>query len=278
MNTYLLLDVSAIAYRSFYVMGGLSYQGNDTGVIYGVFREIDRLQKRYPDGKIVFCFDGGSGKRKASSSEYKANRRTDLEDAEKVIAKCNLREQLKQLRKSYLHAAGFRNIFYQKGYEADDLIASFCRDCKKIKSVDKAVIITSDQDLWQLLRTNRVVWQNASTGEIITATDFKEKWKIPPNKWADVKAIAGCSSDNVTGLRGVGEKTAAKYLVGELSTKTKAFQAIQSNTRLYFDNLMLTKLPFKGTITVRDKLVDDCITQSTWNKVMRALGIRSLIR
>ena len=277
MNTYLLLDVSAIAYRSFYVMGGLSYQGNDTGVIYGVFREIDRLQKRYPDGKIVFCFDGGSEKRKAISSEYKANRRIDLEDAEKVAARRNFRKQLKQLRKSYLHAAGFRNIFYQKGYEADDLIASFCKGHKSVKSADKIVIVTSDQDLWQLLHGSGVIWQNAATGEIITSTDFKKKWKIAPYKWANVKAIAGCSSDNVAGIAGVGEKTAAKYLAGDLSTKTKAYQAIHSNTRLS-SNLALTKLPFKGTITIHDKLVDDCITQSTWNKVMRALGIKSLLR
>ena len=63
-----------------------------------------------------------------------------------------------------------------------------------------------------------------------------------------MKAISGCSSDNITGIKGVGEKTAIKYLLGELKETTKTYKAIEEQKEeLWKKNGKLTKLPLEGT-------------------------------
>jgi len=128
-----------------------------------------------------------------------------------------------------------------------------------------------------LLSQGRVSMWNPQKKQAITAESFGREWGIDPTMWADVKAIAGCSTDNVQGVKGVGEKTAVKFLTGGLGPDTKAFDRITSidGNDVWERNLHLTRLPFKGT--KRFKLVDDCLTQEKWNELMERLGMKTLV-
>ena len=129
-------------------MGSLSYGGNATGVVYGFLKDIITLKKRFETNYIVFCWDYGKGIRKLISSDYKSNRHKDKEDDDFEIS---FKKQVTLLRTEYLKQIGFRNIFYQDGYESDDIIASVCRN---LPDGDKGIIVSADHDLYQLLTAN----------------------------------------------------------------------------------------------------------------------------
>ena len=104
------------------------------------------------------------------------------------------------------------------------------------------VIVSTDQDLWQLLSGDRVTVWNPRTKKMLTEQAFRERWGIGPSQWADVKAIAGCPGDGVPGVPGVGEKTAAKFMAGRLKDTTKAYNRVVEANDLWERNLRLVRL------------------------------------
>ena len=136
-------------------------------------------------------------------------RRPDLTEWEKEEWEIAF-DQFKQLRKRILPRIGFNNNHLQTGYEADDLIAKYVKD-----NAEELVIASADNDLLQLLYFADFL--NLSKNKLITSKSFFSEYGILPAQWGMVKQIAGCSSDNVKGIQGVGEITAIKYLKGELS-------------------------------------------------------------
>ncbi len=268
---WLLLDVSNIAYRSMYVMGNLRYGDDATGAIYGVFKEVVRLMELFATTKCVFCFDSGSQVRKDVYSDYKSNRKRTFEmtDEEKLF-RADLKIQLSLLRVKMLKEIGFRNICWQQGFEADDVIASICEDYP-----DKEfIIVSTDQDMYQLLSESVSIY-NPMVGRSITKKSFEAEYKIVVDKWVNVKAIAGCSSDSVLGVKGVGEVTAIKFLNGLLPSKTKAYQKIMESKELIDRNLELVRLPFPGTLAFPVK--KDRVSMVSWNKGIQSLGMATLI-
>ena len=118
---------------------------------------------------------------------------------------------------------------------------------------------TTDHDMYQLL-TNNVCIMNAKTNNYYTITDFEREFSIEPKMWKRVKAIGGCTSDNVKGVEipkadpskkqmHVAEKGALNYLTGKMKSTTKAFKAIESRAGkdIINRNKALVILPFKGT-------------------------------
>ena len=273
MTTHLLIDVSCLAYRNFYVMGDLSHDGVKTGVVFGLFRDILNLQETHNTDKLIFCFDGGYSCRTEIYSVYKADRKERYEkmEQEEREARSELFRQMKRLRTKYLPAIGFRNIFWQEGYEADDLIASVCDDLPK---GDKGIIVSMDADLFQLLVEDRIEMWTPHKRRILTEKWFTKEWGIDPSQYADVKAIAGCAGDNVKGVERVGEKTAAKFLRGELNPGLKVYQKIVSVNDLWKRNIQLTRLPFPGT--ERFELREDRVSRKRWERVTERLGMVSL--
>lgn len=270
---WLLIDVSNMAYRAMYTTGELSHDGDPTGALYGIFRDVIDFCGLFNTNRIAFCFDGGYDGRLEVFPEYKASRQTkhrEMDEFERETRR-QLRRQIYRLRNGLLAEAGFRNVFWQEGYEADDVMAWLCQEYRG----NEFVIVCTDQDLWQCLDRDRVTQYNPITKRPITQKSFEEQFGICPSMWAHVKAIAGCDGDGVPGIRGVGEKTAAKYLSGNLKATTKAYQLITPETELIERNLKLVRLPFPGCGPFR--LVEDETSGRTWDRVMGSLGMKSLV-
>ena len=272
-ETILLLDCHYLCNRAFHTTGDLSHEGIRTGVIYGFLRDIIELEERFDTDRIVFAFDvGHSAVRKALYAGYKAHRRADDATPEEREAWADLDRQIALLRRKYLPAIGFRNILWQKGYESDDIIASLVRH--NLGEGDTAVIVTADKDMHQLISHN-VMLYDPRTGQRKTLQSFHKEYGIKPKQWADVLTLAGCSTDEVPGISGVGVTTALKYLKGELPAHHKTHQAIVANQDGPVCKLSrkLTKLPLKGTKDFH--LYNDVVSRDKWAAVLRKLGIRS---
>ncbi len=240
MRPLLIIDCNYLCHRARFTTGPLSYKGQATGVVFGFLNQLFTIGKETIPKNIVFTWDSRQSKRKRILSEYKGNRKKQDDDSEEDLEATF--QQFHMLRKELLPNLGFSNNWMQVGYEADDLIAEICFTCPE----EQIVIASSDDDLLQLL-TDQVSIYNLGRKEYYTEEKFVEEYEIKPSQWVEVKKIAGCSSDNVPGIPGVGEKTAIKYLKGELKSNTKTFQKIQQGTNVISRNEKLVKLPFQGT-------------------------------
>jgi 5'-3' exonuclease len=181
-------------------------------------------------------------------------------------------QQVERLKSEYLWTIGFTNIFQQGGYESDDLIAAICKSLDPAKQ--SAVIITADTDLLQCIRPH-IRWYSPRSRQTMSLQAFYKQTGIYPKDWAKLKAIAGCSSDNVKGIPGVGEKTAIKYLTGQLDESHAKYKAIKRGwKKIVLRNKRLVLLPFEGTPV--PKLKRDKLSQEGWNKVTRKLGMKSI--
>jgi len=254
-----------------YSLGDLSYQGVATGAVYGMFRTVLNLQDLFATDRIAWCFDRGHGVRTALFPDYKISRHKHRweQDEEQQEARRIMRQQLYRLRTDYLPRMGFRNVFWQDDYEADDVIASVCQD---LPAGEEAIIISTDNDLYQLLSGQVSMW-NPATSKSVTAEWFHREHGIEPWQWWKVKAIAGCPSDEVPGIAGVGVKKAVQFLRAEMK-RGKTMDSIKAGWDVVKRNQLLVRLPFPGTR--RFKLQDDELTEERWKKVMGDLGFRSM--
>jgi DNA polymerase-1 len=272
-NRWLLLDVSYLCWRVFHSsLSKLSYKEIPTGVMFGFIRDLVSFQDTHATTNVAFCFDSHESKRKKILPTYKGTReeKRKLESKEEQKARMGLIQQIEILRTSFLKDIGFRNVFHAEGYEADDVIASICQTRP---DTTELIIISSDKDLLQLLEPSVSIWEPGS-GRFTTDENFVGAWGIQPHQWPTVKAIAGCNTDDIPGIAGVGEKIAAKFIKRELNKKTKTYAKIIAGKEQARANIELVKLPFKGT--PRFKLRFDKIDPEVWRNVLTEYGMRSL--
>lgn len=269
---HLILDVNFLAWRSFYAMGGLGYDGNVTGTLYGVFKELQNLKELFDTEHIIFCFDSKQSKRREIYPAYKASRQAKYETMPRteLRAYAAFRDQVHRLEHTYLPRIGYRNIVVADGYEADDMIAAACG---ALPRQDIGMVVGTDSDLFQLLGPRISIW-NPVKKKCITEESFRQMYGVSAGQWADVKAITGCNTDDVEGIRGVGEITAVKFLTGKLDPGSKAFDKIVKGNGIWRRNLPLVRLPYEGCPV--PVLVADAVTQEGWGTVMDELGMKSI--
>jgi len=270
-RSWLILDVSNLAYKAMYTTGWMENDGDPTGVLYGLFRDVFNLRRRFNTDHIVWCFDSRNSHRKNIYPQYKEKRlQKTVEEKEKID---KLHRQLDDLRKKYLPVVA-HNIFYKNGYEADDMIA-----CAVNKIVhDDIIIVSGDEDLYQLLHKN-VSMYSMRKDTIMNKTKFKREYGIKPSEWSLVKALAGCSSDNIKGIEGIGEKTVCKWINNTLSPSYKTFKKLEKLEKVYLKkNLPLVQLPFDG-LELEQELKDKPDLHEShkdFTTILGQLGIKSL--
>lgn len=271
----LLLDVDYLCYRAHYSKQTLEYEGYSTGVVFGVLKDIVSFTDRFLPGAIAFCFDYGKPLREIDYPQYKAARRKKKREA--GIEWEEFDEQRKRLRTTYLKQLGYRNIFYKKGYEADDIIASICNDDRYCRV--RKIIVSGDKDLYQLLSYRTSIFKPA-TSTLITEDWFEREFGLTPQQWPDVKSLAGCTTDGIEGVEGVAEKTAARFLQGKLQEKTKdgkpckAFERCVQGNKIAKRNYPLVALPYRDCPTFSFKR-ESC-SKGEWEQLARKLGMLSI--
>jgi len=268
MGNWLLVDTTYLCHRAYHSTGHLMYESQATGVAYGIVQTIEQLHDMFLPSKTILAFDNRGSLRRQIYPEYKGNRRKEEYTEEEKESQKIFFDQVKQLQQEYLPMMGFNNIISDKGYEADDVIAKAAQTLPKGVT---GIIVTADNDLYQCISDN-VHFYNPNKKSLINLRHFKEEWGIEPCLWASVKALAGCNSDNIKGIQGVGEKTAARWYNGTLSQGTKTWHKISENLDIHNENIKLTKLPFEGYEL--PELHEDEVTMTKKNKLKVKLGMK----
>ena len=271
----LIIDCSYLCYRSFYTMGNLSYDEKKVGVIFGFLKQILKLSSQFETNKFVFCWDSKKSYRQLIYPEYKETRHKDLTPEQRNDLKI-AHEQFSELREKILPYMGFANIFHRTGYEADDLIGHI-----SMRFPDDTLIVSSDNDLLQVLKNDRYcpvkIW-NFKT--IIDESRFSADWhNLKPFDWIKIKTISGCVTDNIRGVAGVREPTAAKYVAGLLNgARLEAIEAWLKNEEQVKINRSLVALPYVGLKPIRiEGIQEDSISFDKFRSLFGQYGFRSLI-
>lgn len=241
----IIFDANNIAHRALWTTGDLSYKGLPTGTLYGFVLQVQKIRSLFPKNSyLVFAWDSLNSFRKDVYKEYKARRKDEPITEEEATRREAFYRQMNIIQREVLEPLGYLNHFKEDGYEADDLIASLCQWSSSNKNIVSSTwIISSDHDLYQLLEMATMFQPHKKRN--YSKEDFFEEWKIYPDKWAMALAIAGCSSDGVPGVMGVGLATAARFLMGEKIRPTQ-FDSIRRASRMIERNMKLVSLPFNG--------------------------------
>ena len=206
-----LLDGHGLAYRAYYALtaGGTranafqTSSGEPTAGVYGFTSILLRIFEQENPDYLAVVFDKGKTFRHEMYEDYKGTRAKMPDD---------LRSQVERMRE-IVDAFNIPRL-EMENYEADDVLGSVARWASEEKGLG-VKIITGDKDLLQLV-TERVV-VNLAGSRLSDAKDYfpedvKKKLGVPPEKVVDYKALCGDSSDNIPGVKGIGEKTATKLL------------------------------------------------------------------
>ncbi len=199
-----LIDGNSLAYRAFFALPDsmATADGRPTNAVFGLASMMVKLISDYRPTQIVVAWDAGMSGREEVYPEYKAQRppKPDL-----------LRAQWPHLIE-LVEAFGYTNIKVD-GYEADDVIASLVAEARR-RSIT-TVVVTGDRDAYQLVGDGVTVM---STGRGISDTKVydrdavKERYGVYPELVTDLMGLRGDTSDNIPGVPGIGEKTAAALL------------------------------------------------------------------
>ena len=200
MKKLYLVDVSAMFFRAFYAIRPLtSPAGVPVNAIYGFLSMLIKLMKEEKPEYLVFCYDRKEASfRKDLYQDYKANRNEMPEDLAKQIP------YIKQMAE----LLGIPSC-EAPSYEADDVIGSLVK-WGRHHDMD-VYIISGDKDFGQLVQPH--VWlSDTMKGVSYDADGVFAKWGVRPDQFIDYLSIVGDASDNVPGVKGVGEKGAIKLL------------------------------------------------------------------
>ncbi|MCL2145326.1 MAG: DNA polymerase I [Endomicrobia bacterium] len=221
MKKFYIIDGNAYIHRAYHALPPLSTSYNQqVNAVYGFIKLLLKIKDTFKPDYIVVCFDyPAKNFRHEIYREYKAHRKP-LEEA--LISQMPIaREAVKALNVAEVEV---------KGYEADDLIAAIAKDNKKEKI--KSVIVTGDKDILQLVEDDDILVWNDSKDIMYDEAKVEEKFGVKPKNLVDVFALMGDASDNVPGIKGIGEKTAVKLIkeYGSLENVLENADKVKGNT------------------------------------------------
>lgn len=233
----LLIDGNSMANRAFYATMGRMMKtptGISTNAVYGFFQIMFKtIEEEKPD-KIIVAFDiSSSEKRTKIFNEYKAGRHKAPEDLTMQFP--IIKELLKTMNIP---------IVQKDGIEADDILGAIAK--KEGKKGNKIIILTGDRDYFQLVDINvNIRYPKTIMGktEYIIYDNYKinEEYGLTPEKLIEVKALMGDASDNIPGVKGIGEKTALKLII-QFGSLEKIYEYIENSDGKEIAKATLNKL------------------------------------
>jgi DNA polymerase-1 len=210
-----IIDAANCLYRAFFGLPPLrAADGFPTNAIFGFAKMLAKvIREEKPDAVAVVFDPPGGCFRDQIYPDYKANRDAQPEDlsAQFPVA----RELVEAYRIPVLEVAGF---------EADDVIATLV---KNAPAATEVAIVSTDKDLMQLVG-ERVSLLDTVKGTRIGPAEVEERFGVPPELLLDARALAGDASDNIPGVRGIGEKGAARLISewGDLETLLESAEKV----------------------------------------------------
>jgi DNA polymerase-1 len=278
MPTLYLIDGSSYIYRAFFAIRGLSTsKGFPTNAIFGFTNMILKvLREKKPDYFAVIFDSSAPTERHIIYEQYKANRPPMPDD---------LRIQIQPI-KDIINAFRIPNIEIE-GYEADDVLGTLAKEAEK-KGMN-VYIITADKDINQIL-SPLIRMYDTMRDRTTEAKDIIERYGIEPNRFPEIMALTGDTSDNIPGVPGIGEKTAVSLLkeFGSLDNllknysrikKPKLKSAITENIDNIKLSLELARINCKAPVSA--SLEDLKLREPEWQKLIeffREYELHSLMK
>ncbi|MDX6583457.1 MAG: polymerase [Solirubrobacterales bacterium] len=199
-----LIDGNSLAYRAFFALPEsiATADGRPTNAIYGFASMMAKILIDHSPKAVIVAWDRGWSGREKVYAEYKSQRksRPDL-----------LKEQWPHLA-PLAEAFGFKNVDVE-GYEADDVIATLARQASDAGV--PVMIVSGDRDVYQLVRDGVKVMttsRGVTDTKVYDREGVVERYGIPPELVTDFIGLKGDTSDNIPGVPGIGDKTAATLL------------------------------------------------------------------
>lgn len=203
-QTLILIDGHALAYRAYFGMPATfsTRQGEPTHAVYGFTNMLLAVWHEYNPDYFIVTFDKGDTFRHKMFDEYKATREKMPDDLATQI------ERIEQLVRVFNMP-----VFAKDGYEADDLLGTLAAQAAA-QNIE-AYIVTGDRDAFQLVAPNiKVVisGKKFADREVYDEERVQTRYGVTPQQLIDMKALVGDTSDNIPGVKGIGEKGAAKLI------------------------------------------------------------------
>ncbi|MGD2135097.1 MAG: DNA polymerase I [Gemmatimonadales bacterium] len=208
----ILIDGYALIYRAFFAMIARplrTSQGENTSAVWGVANFLHRLFERHAPSHVAWVHDAGTSFRTETYPDYKATR-------EKLDDELQADFDRSVERIEDLLAAFGVCLVEVEGYEADDVIGTLA--VRGADAGSQVVIISGDKDFYQLIDEHVGLLNPGRRGpagvdeQWVDRSNAAERLGVPPDRVIDYLALVGDSSDNVPGVKGVGDKTARKLI------------------------------------------------------------------
>jgi DNA polymerase-1 len=223
MKRLILIDAHAIIHRAYHALPPLtSPSGEPTHAVYGFTTILMRILRELKPDFIAAAFDlPGPTIRHIAYERYKAQRPETPSDLSLQFA----------LVKNILEAFDIA-VFEKEGYEADDIIGTIAKILEKRKDIE-IVVVTGDLDALQLVRPRLKVYsmkKGISETVIYDEKAVRERYGFEPAQLLDFKGLKGDPSDNIPGVKGIGEKT-AQELIKKFGSVEEIYKAVRSGSK-----------------------------------------------
>ena len=288
MKRLVLIDGKSVFYRGYYAMGALGLaDGTPTGGVYGFAAIAMEIVSKLKPTKVVVAWDSktSANQRREIYPEYKAGRVKPGEDFYAQIP----------LLKELVADLGWEFIEVEN-YEADDIIGTLSLEADNEFGADgkclwETFIISSDLDMLQIVDENTRmlrILKGFSKIEEINVAEVEAKYGISKSQFLDFKALKGDASDNIPGVMGIGEKTAAELLnrFGSLDEIYKNLNAVEKKSvrkkledgkELAFMSRKLAKIMFDAPVLL-ERIPDFKFDAERVIAGLKKLEFNSLIR
>lgn len=223
-----LIDAHALIHRAYHALPGFSSsKGEPTGALYGLSTMIMRAIEELKPFTIFACFD--LPKPTFRHVAYDAYKGTRQKSDDELISQL--------IRAKDVFDAFTIERFELEGFEADDLIGTLVEKLKKEKDIE-IIIVSGDMDTMQLIEGEKIKVYTLKKGiqetQMYDEKKVIERYSFTPKQIPDYKGLAGDPSDNIPGIKGIGEKTATE-LLGHFGTIEKMYTALKKDRQQFLD-------------------------------------------
>jgi DNA polymerase I len=247
-KTLVLLDVHAILHRAYHALPDFaSSKGEPTGALYGLCLMLFKIVEQFKPDYIAACFDLPKPTyRHLAYDAYKAGRKKSDDELVSQIVRC--REVFR----------AFSIPEYDKeGFEADDMLGTIVEQMKDDKDLE-IIIASGDMDTMQLIEGDRVkvftLRKGVKDTVVYGENDVIERFGFKPLQLTDYKGLRGDTSDNIIGIKGIGEKTATT-LIQEFGTIENMYEKIEAGKKDEFKKIGITDRIYELLASNKDEAV-----------------------